>query len=87
MWKRYVIMFCHLESEGFMEQKAVSADMLKKSAEIHKRDSNIELLRIITMLLIVAHHYVVNSGLTALDRPLYANPLSWRSIFLFLFGA
>lgn len=28
-----------------------------------RRDSGIELFRIITMLLIVAHHYVVNSGL------------------------
>lgn len=27
------------------------------------RDSNIELFRIITMIMIVAHHYVVNSGL------------------------
>lgn len=27
------------------------------------RDSNLELYRIIVMLLIVAHHYVVNSGL------------------------
>lgn len=26
-------------------------------------NSNIELFRIITMLIIVAHHYVVNSGL------------------------
>ena len=29
-----------------------------------KRSSNIELLRIIAMYLIIAHHYVVNSGLT-----------------------
>lgn len=26
------------------------------------RDSNIELLRIIMMLVIIAHHYIVNSG-------------------------
>lgn len=30
------------------------------------RNSNIELLRIVAMLSIVAHHYVVNSGITAL---------------------
>ena len=31
--------------------------------EIKKvRDSNIEALRIILMLIIVAHHYIVNSG-------------------------
>ena len=52
-----------------------------------RRDSNIELFRIITMLLIVAHHYVVNSGLTAADGPIYSDPTSWRSLFLLLFGA
>lgn len=52
-----------------------------------KRESNIELFRIIAMILIVAHHYVVNSGLTATDGPINAAPLSWRSIFLLEFGA
>ncbi len=52
-----------------------------------ERASNLELFRIITMLLIVAHHYVVNSGLTAADGPVYAEPLSWRSLFLLVFGA
>lgn len=52
-----------------------------------QRDSNLELYRIITMLLIIAHHYVVNSGLTAADGPIYADPLSWRSLFLLLLGA
>ena len=33
---------------------------LKKYGE---RESNLELYRIITMLLIVAHHFVVNSGI------------------------
>ena len=51
------------------------------------RDSNIELFRIITMFFIVAHHYVVNSGLTLEDGPIAANPLSGNSIFLLLFGA
>lgn len=51
------------------------------------RDSNIELFRIITMLLIVSHHFVVNSGLTLAEGPLYASPLSWRSLFLLVFGA
>jgi len=47
------------------------------------RYSNLELFRIITMLLIVAHHYVVNSGLT----PIMAeNPTSAKSMFLYLFG-
>lgn len=30
------------------------------------RDSNIELLRILMMLVIIAHHYVVNSGIAPL---------------------
>lgn len=49
-----------------------------------KRDSNIELYRILLMLLIVAHHYVVNSGLIDL---IYAQPFSSRSLFYFVFGA
>lgn len=52
-----------------------------------QRDSNIELFRIVTMLLIVAHHYVVNSGLTLEGGPIYADPLSGHSVFLLLFGA
>lgn len=48
------------------------------------RDSNLELYRIIVMLLIVAHHYVVNSGLM---NTITRDPLSWRSLFLLLFGA
>lgn len=49
-----------------------------------ERDSNLELYRIITMLLIVAHHFVVNSGVL---NEAYEMPLSKNSIFLFLFGA
>lgn len=47
------------------------------------RDSNLELYRIIVMLMIVAHHYVVNSGLLDLT---YDAPFSCRSVFLLLFG-
>lgn len=47
------------------------------------RNSNLELYRIIVMLLIVAHHYVVNSGLMPeLDK----DPLSAKSIYFYLFG-
>lgn len=52
-----------------------------------KRDSNLELFRIITMFLIVLHHYVVNSGLTDAGGAIYSAPLSWRSLFLLLLGA
>ena len=38
------------------------------------RESNIELFRIVSMFLIVAHHLVVNSGLTAADGPVYSDP-------------
>lgn len=51
------------------------------------RDSNLELYRIVCMLMIVAHHYVVNSGLTSPDGPVMANPSATNSIFLLLFGA
>ena len=49
-----------------------------------QRESNIELFRIILMLLIVAHHYVVNSGLMTV-----AGEQAWslRSLFYYLFGA
>ena len=39
------------------------------------------------MLGIVAAHYVNNSGLIAPDGPIYAQPMSGRSLFLLLFGA
>ena len=52
-----------------------------------QRDSNIELFRIISMLLIVAHHYVTNSGLTEPTSPIAADPVSGRSLFLLLLGA
>lgn len=49
-----------------------------------KRKSNIELYRIIVMLLIIAHHYVVNSGLGSL---IDANPGKVQSIYLLALGA
>lgn len=61
--------------------------MLRKNHEdnlVSHRNSNLELFRIITMLLIIAHHYVVNSGLRS---PIYENIWSAHSIFLLLFGA
>ena len=51
-----------------------------------KRESGIELFRIITMLVIVAHHYVVNSGLTTADYIYGETSVSWNSLFLMLFG-
>ena len=51
------------------------------------RESNFELFRIVVMLLIIAHHYVVNSGLAAMDGPIMASPTSLRSLYLLLWGA
>lgn len=39
------------------------------------------------MLMIVAHHYVANSGLAAADGPITIQPFSPNSIYLALFGA
>ena len=47
------------------------------------RKSNLELYRILVMLAIVAHHYVVNSGLMSL---MDADPLNPKSVFLYLVG-
>ena len=48
------------------------------------RDSGIELFRILTMLLIVAHHFVVHSGIM---QSVSASPNALRSSFLLVFGA
>lgn len=53
-------------------------------AQKKTRQSNIELFRIVTMFLIVAHHYVVNSGLMDVLR---VEPLGARSFFYLIFGA
>lgn len=54
--------------------------MLEKSGG---RESNFELFRIILMLLIIAHHYVVNSGFSQLYD---FNHITGNMIFLQLFG-
>lgn len=51
------------------------------------RDSSIELYRIIVMLLIVIHHYVMNSGLIDPNGPIYAAPLAPQSLYLAILGA
>ena len=49
-----------------------------------ERNSNLELYRIIVMLSIVAHHYVVNSGLMDVIEQ---EPMAARSVYYYLFGA
>ncbi|MDD5975732.1 MAG: acyltransferase [Bacteroidales bacterium] len=51
--------------------------------KVLSRNSNLELYRVILMLLIIAHHYVVNSPLM---NVIVENPTSKESIFLWLFG-
>ena len=51
-----------------------------------ERESGIELFRIIVMLLIIAHHYVVNSGLASLDGPIFTNGFQAKSTMLLLAG-
>lgn len=55
----------------------------KPNIQFKERNSNLELLRILAMLLIVAHHYVVNSGITNMYD--IQNPTS-NMIFLQLWG-
>ena len=70
-----------------MDNITNSTTIATKATPPKKRESNLELYRIIVMFLIVAHHYVVNSGLTSVNGPIYSDPLSPSSIFLLLFGA
>lgn len=55
---------------------------LKVVGKTGERDSNFELFRIVLMLLIVAHHYVVNSGISQLYD---FNHITGNMIFLQLF--
>ena len=50
------------------------------------RQSNLELFRIISMLFILAHHYVVHGGLLSAG-PVDTAPFSFHGQFLLLFGA
>lgn len=71
-----------------MIDKAMSINNINQTGVfqylLKERNSNLELYRIIVMLLIVAHHYVVNSGL---GECISQNPLSANSLFYLLFGA
>ena len=52
-----------------------------------QRSSNFELYRILCMLMILSHHYVVNSGLVSAGGLLVTDYSSNNSIFLSLFGS
>ena len=53
------------------------------AVEKKNRDSNLELFRILTMITIVVHHYVVNSGLM---WNIHQDYPSFKSLFLLLLG-
>lgn len=56
--------------------------------EMKVRDSNIELLRILMMIVIVAHHYIVNSGIFQMivNTPPRQATSEFRTMFALLFG-
>lgn len=77
--------FFHSGSDNTSKSNAITEQAQKPV--IKKRDSNLELFRIITMLLIIAHHFVVNSGLKDMDGPIASSPFTFNSLFLLIFGA
>lgn len=60
---------------------------VKVLSNVKQRSSNLELFRILTMMSIVATHYINNSGLTSINGVVYSNPTSIHSIVLLLVGA
>ena len=52
-------------------------------AQAKERDTNLELFRIILMIAIIAHHYVVNSGVIEIMRE---ESLSGKVFFLYFIG-
>lgn len=59
---------------------------MSNTREPAERRSNLELYRIVAMLFIIAHHYVVHSGLRGAE-PVASDPLSFHSLFILVFGA
>lgn len=51
-----------------------------------QRESNLELFRVITMLMIVLHHVVVNSGLLSGGGPIRSDPYRLRSLITVVLG-
>lgn len=76
-------MVVHIDKTSMTNSK----ENVSTISTVKPRSSNLELYRIICMLMIVAHHYVVNSGLTGVGSPMANAPSSSNSIFLYLFGA
>lgn len=63
-----------------------SNEIKYRGVQSPQRDSNLELYRILLMLFIIAHHYVIGAGAFLSDGLIVANPLDEQSIFLLIFG-
>lgn len=70
-----------------MAKEQALSDNLRGAIIKKPRSSNLELYRIVCMLMIVAHHFVVNSGVASVGGPIIDNPRTANSFFLLLFGA
>lgn len=87
---RFFLKFKNQVHAGLDGKWIINMDTNKKLATksdsliINHRNSNIELYRIICMIMIIAHHFVVNSGLT--EGPMSESPTSLSSLYLSFFG-
>lgn len=76
----HVIRICTCVHEAGENKIPAYKQIHETESSRKERNSNLELYRIIVMLLIVAHHYVVNSGLMSVMKE---EPLHIQSIFLY----
>ena len=72
----HVIRICTCVHEAGENKIPAYKQIHETESSRKERNSNLELYRIIVMLLIVAHHYVVNSGLMSVmkEEPLHISP-------------
>ncbi len=73
----------YTRKHGRIRRQSGSSGKAQAMAE-KKRSSNIELFRIVLMLLIVLHHYYANSGLR---NVIMENPRSFNAMFVLAIGA
>ena len=79
----YVIFFCNFAAQNW---RVYHIRLMNAKSDIvltKQRNSNLEIFRILLMLSIVAHHYVVNSGLLDI---IAEPPYTWKHYFMYIFG-
>lgn len=77
-----------MKHDSLNTTKNTPPSLYKNETAKKTRSSNLELYRIVCMIMIVAHHFVVNSGLiTDEGGALATDHTSGNSIFLVIFGA